>query len=292
MAVFSAPEAKFVGILTFTGLGPVRVGAKRAGNVLYTLRLRDGRLVIPSSTWKGAFRSLAEKLAKTLQLSGVEKLAVESVSLAQGMAEKRRMVAWLVDEFVGALRGQRTEHFDPDDIKRVLVEIGYSEEELQRLESPLDALVHYLEYYCPVGRLFGNSVRAASVRFLDTYISAETILKPGIGIGRKGLTVEEGVLYFVELLPQVTSIKLAVVGEIEKRGDTASRLLALVLEAIGEVGLSVGGCKSVGCGPLLLEFSEFHVVEYAKDPSGALIVNPFKAPSMSLGVFAEWLRGE
>jgi len=291
MAVFNVPEAKFVGILTFTSVGPVRVGAKRAGNVLYALRLRDGQLVIPSSTWKGAFRSLAEKLAKTLQLSDVEKLAVESVSLAQNMAEKRRVVAGLVNEFTMTLRGQKTEHFDPEDVKRVLVEVGYSEEELQRLENPLDALVYYLEYYCPVGKLFGNSVRAAGIRFLDTYISTETTLKPGVGINRKKLTIEEEVLYFVELIPQMTSIKLVIVGEVKKRGDTASKLFASVLEAIGEIGLSVGGCKSVGCGLLLLKSSKFHVVEYAHDPSGALIANPFKTSPIDLGNFTKWLRG-
>ena len=61
-------KAKFVGLLTFRSEGPIHVGKGREGNVLYALRLPDGRLLIPSSTWKGALRSLAEKLAPTLPM--------------------------------------------------------------------------------------------------------------------------------------------------------------------------------------------------------------------------------
>jgi len=287
------PEAKFVGVLELASEGPLHIGGVRWANVLYLLRLQDGRVLIPSTTWKGAFRSLAKKLVRSLPLSGVERLAVERVSLVDDWASKRRGVSDLLEVFRQALKGLETPLLDPSDVREVLRRVGYDEEEMERPENLPDLLVSYLEYYCPVGRLFGNSVHAATVRFFDTLLNATPVRRPCVGIDRRTGRVMEEVLFFVESILPGTAIRLVMVGEVRRRGDSASRLLAAVLEAVKAVGLSIGGRKSVGYGQLTLRDGYFHLVELPKDREkfGELLANPFKADRLSLEAFTSWLRG-
>jgi len=284
-----AYEVKFVGKLQFTARTPVHVGGAREANVLYALRLRSlGRLLVPSSTWKGAFRAIAEKLAPSMPLSEVEKLAVERVALS---SEPKSSVRDLLEGFGRALRGEEAPPFKPDDVKRVLLSIGYSEEQLKAPEDPAWMLVEYLAYHCPIGRLFGNQVRAGSVRFLDTLLTAQTQRRPGIGISRKDLRVQEKVLYTVETTEAEVSVPLLMVGEVERLGSPSAKLLASTLEAVKEVGLSIGGRKSAGLGLLQLESAEFHVVKLAEDKGGVGLANPLKTPAVKLEAFLKLLRG-
>ncbi|MEM2275393.1 MAG: RAMP superfamily CRISPR-associated protein [Thermofilum sp.] len=284
-----AYEAKFVGKLQFTARTPVHVGGAREANVLYALRLRSlGRLLVPSSTWKGAFRAIAEKLAPSMPLSEIEKLAVERVALS---SEPKSSVKDLLEGFGRALRGEEAPPFKPDDVKRVLLSIGYSEEQLRAPEEPAWMLVEYLAYHCPIGRLFGNQVRAGSVRFLDTLLTAQTQRRPGVGIGRKDLRVQEGVLYTVETTEAEVAVPLVMVGEVERLGSPSAKLLASTLEAVKEVGLSIGGRKSAGLGLLQLESAEFHVVKLAEDKGGVGLANPLKTPAVKLEDFLKLLRG-
>jgi CRISPR/Cas system CSM-associated protein Csm3 (group 7 of RAMP superfamily) len=281
---------KFVGVIEFRAVTPIHTGGDKEANVLYVLRLPDGRLLIPSSTWKGAFRALAEKLAPTLPLSGLEKLAVERVTPEQSSDEARRKVGEgdLLNEFREALSGKQTANFDPADVKEKLISVGF---DLKRIEDEEWALVTYLSLYCPVGKLFGNWARAGSLRFFDTVLPASTQRRPGVGIDRKAGTVQEHVLYFVETSEAGLRVPLIIVGEVEERGSTPAKLLSSLLKAVAAVGLNVGGRKSAGLGLLLVEKARFHAFEIGApgDESGELLANPFKAPSMSLQEFAEWL---
>jgi len=281
---------KFVGVIEFRAVTPIHIGGERGANVLYVLRLPDGRLLIPSSTWKGALRALAEKLAPALPLSGLEKLAVERVMPAQSSDEARRRVreGGLLNEFEEALSGKQTANFDPADVKGKLISVGY---DLERIEDEEWALVTYLSLYCPVGRLFGNWARAGSLRFLDTVLPASTQRRPGVGINRKTGTVEEHVLYSVETSEAGLRVPLIIVGEVEKRGGTLAKLLSYLLKSVAAAGLNVGGRKSAGLGLLLVEKARFHAFKIgaAGDESGVLLANPFKAPPMSLQEFADWL---
>lgn len=285
-------EAKFVGVLEFESEGPLHIRGDRQGNILYLLRLPDGRVLIPATTWKGIFRNLAKKLVPSLPLSGVEKLAVERVSLTDSLAHKQEKVRDLLDVFKQVLKGQPNPPLDPADVRRVLTKIGYEERELENPEDPAGMLTHYLEYYCPIGRLFGNSVRAATVRFFDTLINTTIMRRPGIGINRSTGGVMEDFLYFVESTAPNAKIKLVMIGEIWRRGDSASRLLASILEAVKTLGVNVGGRKSVGYGLSILKNSYFHVVELSKDKEkfGELLADPFKTDSLSLEAFTSWLR--
>jgi CRISPR/Cas system CSM-associated protein Csm3 (group 7 of RAMP superfamily) len=288
------PKAKFVGLLSFKSEGPIHVGGIREGNVLYALRLPDGRLLIPASTWKGAFRALAEKLAPTMSMDGLENLAVKIVMPAQRQEEAAKWVEGdLVDEFRAALERKSSRVFDPADVEEKLLSLGYSTDP-NLIEDPRLALVHYLCLYCPVGRLFGNWARAGGLRFFDTILTSDTQRRPGVGIDRRTGTVQEEhrALYYVETSEAGLKVPLVLAGELEGRGDAPARLLASTLEAVEAVGLSVGGRKSAGLGLLSLQEARFHAFELGVggDADGAFLANPLRAPSMSLKDFAAWLR--
>ena len=154
-------------------------------------------------------------------------------------------------------------------------------------------LVKYLSYYCPVGRLFGNRVRAASIGFLDTLLPPLTQRRPGVGISRETLTARDKSLYRVETTSTGIEIPVVMIGEVEQIGSAPARLLAATLRAVEEVGLSIGGRKSAGLGLLKLTSADFHIVKVGKeqDRNGALLANPFKAPTMRLADFARLLFG-
>jgi CRISPR/Cas system CSM-associated protein Csm3 (group 7 of RAMP superfamily) len=284
-------KAKFVGLLTFKSEGPIHIGKEREGNVLYTLRLSDEHLLIPSSTWKGSFRALAEKLAPTLPMSDLERLAVERLMPAQRPEEAKRNVKDLLKEFLEALKGRPSNRFNPKDVREKLTSLGY-EVEQELIEDKEWALVQYLCLYCPIGKLFGNWARAGSLRFFDTILTSDTQRRPGVGINRRTGTVQENVLYYVETSRARLKVPLVIVGEVDERGSTSAKLLASTLEAVEVVGLSVGGRKSVGLGLLTLEEARFHAFELGvgQDVSGIFLANPLKAPSMSLRDFTAWLR--
>lgn len=281
-------RVKFAGILEFRAVTPLHVGGQKEANVLYALRLPNGLLLIPSSTWKGALRAMAERLAPTLPLSDIERLAVERVMPAQSFAEARERVKDLINDFESVLEGRPSKVFDPADVREKLLRLGY---DLERVEDKAGALASYLSLYCPVGKLFGNWARAGSLRFLDTILPASTQRRPGVGINRRTGTVQGNILYFVETSEAGLRVPLVIVGEVEERGCAPARLLASLLRTVNTIGLSVGARKSAGLGLLELENARFHAFEIGKDDdqSGKLLANPFKASPMSLREFAEWL---
>jgi CRISPR/Cas system CSM-associated protein Csm3 (group 7 of RAMP superfamily) len=242
----------------------------------------------------GAFRALAERLALTMPMDGLEELAVRMVALAQKQEEAAERVGEdLVEEFRAALEKRSSRVFNPADVEEKLLSLGYSTDP-SLIESLELALVHYLCLYCPVGKLFGNWARAGAIRFFDTALASGTQRRPGVGISREMGTVQENALFCVETSEAGLGIPLALAGEVEGRGSTPAKLLASMLEAVGRVGLSVGGRKSVGLGLLSLQEARFHAFEIGEgqDESGALLANPLKTPPMSLVEFLAWLRAQ
>lgn len=237
---------KFIGLLELEAETPLVIVGGRFGNLLRTLRLPSGELLIPSSTWKGVFRRLAETLASTLQ---TEKNLASTPSV------------------------------DPEHFRETLKRIGYSEEEINTEELRDELLKKYFEYHDPIGKLFGNQVRAGSLRFLDTVFKADTIIKAGIGIDRETDTVAENALYMLEAIPPGTRLRLIVIGELDAPGDPASTLLAGMLEYAADLGVNIGARKSVGYGLLRLveEKCRFYIIKYAEDTThGEVLANPFE----------------
>ncbi|MCS7105585.1 MAG: RAMP superfamily CRISPR-associated protein [Thermofilaceae archaeon] len=283
-----AYQVKFVGKLRFTAKTPVHIGGAGEAATLYALKLGPNRFLIPATTWKGAFRNIAERLAPTMQMNALEKLAVDKVTLSEN---PRSSVRDLLQDFLNSVKGGDSQFFKPEEVKRVLASVGYSEEELSKLEDPTLALTEFLAYHCPIGRLFGNQVRAGNVRFTDTIFYSSGQYRPGVGIDRKTLTVKEKALFQIETSEAGVPVTLLILGEVDEPGSTPYKLLASTLEFVKEVGLNVGGRKSAGLGLLQLEHAEFHTVKLKEDKGGIGLGNPLKTPPLDLENFTKLLRG-
>ena len=298
-------RTKVVGTLEFKVETPVHVGVGGTEARRTFLRTPDGELVIPSSTWKGAFRSIAEKLSRTVEPSlNLERVAVESYREGERGIEYRSEQA--VEELVKVLRGGRSDIIpeSAERLREILEEIGYERQDLNEVEKKgLEAeerlayrlAEDYLALYCPVGKLFGNKVLAGKVRFFDTILRVRTEERAGVGIDRSTGTVMERYLYFIEVIPRGHELNLTMLADNILPGETDSKLFASTLEFIRELGLQIGARKSAGCGLLKLSRGSFRVIDLEEDREryGLWIGNPMRhALPMNLEEFLTWLRGQ
>jgi CRISPR/Cas system CSM-associated protein Csm3 (group 7 of RAMP superfamily) len=199
---------------------PVSVGV--GGEEVLRQVLRIGHwIIIPSTTWKGAFRAIAERLAKTMELNGLERLAVKLYRETQ-----KRIVYtprdtdqdWetYLSEFKSVVNGNPIQNpqyvLKPQEVTQFLNDVYVDIEEVKKAKDGYEKMAEgYLAYNCPIGRLFGNHVLAGKVRFMDTIIDVkQTHFRPGIGIDRRTGKVREGILYYIESIPTKTEIPLSI----------------------------------------------------------------------------------
>lgn len=324
----NALRYKAVAVLTFRLRDPLHIGTGEFGAVRRILRVGDGAL-IPSSTWKGALRSVAERLARSMldELTGLERLALacyrestggtaysfdeEHLRRAFGQQTAARMeeeYRRAKGEFARNLRGQVEAYLRGEGLDgvgrelRTLLDIGYRPEELAKFRTSFDeddrideVFAEYLACWCPIGRLFGNRVLAGKVRVLDTLLVPDRVdLKPGVAIDRRTGTVSERRLRFLETIPPGTEVRLTFVADNLVPGEADSRLMAGVLEWIVSLGLQIGAGKSTGLGLLELERGQVWHWELRKgsDLRGTVLANPFKSevPPLDVREFASLLR--
>jgi len=273
---------KFVGKIIFEAKTPLHISGIRESNVLYMLRLPDGRLIIPSTSWKGAFRAIAEKLAPSLPMNEVEKLAVECLLNLKELSDYCERFKDVIkgSEGIFSLKGG-------EKVMETLGKLGYTEDEIKK-EKIEDLFKIYLSYHCPIGKLFGNQVWASRVRFFDTILSINTERRAGIGVDRYSGTVRDRTLYFVETIAVGIDVPLIMIGEIYK--DTSAKIFASTLEFVKMFGLSIGARKSAGLGNLTIKDAKFYIVDISKDTNGKLLANPFKAEPIDIDSFIAWLR--
>lgn len=293
-------EYKAIGLLDFEVCSSLHIGKGEEDARREFLRLPTGELVVPSSTWKGAFRSISEHLAKSMKFNGLAALAVELYS------EDKRGITYrsdknkfekFVDDFVKTLRGIPSGGMNTEELVAVMKDLGYTEDDLQEVkERGLEALENlarvmaesYLAINCPIGRLYGNFTIAGKVRFFDSIFNASTHFRPGIGIERLSGKVEENVLYFSEIVSFET-LRLTLIADNLLPGEDDSKLFANTLETIKLMGISIGGRKSVGMGHLRLSNGAFYIVDLRKDGNLA-IGNPFrKGKKFDLEAFISWI---
>lgn len=283
---------KIVGELTFILKSPLNVGSGEGERIRDFIRLPDGRLIIPSTTWKGAFRSSSELIARNTIFSGFSGLAVRLY------AEKKAGITYRGD---GEQFNQYVEGFKDEIRKRgkelesLLRELGYDGGEIGRaLEDRviLEKMAEdYLATYCPIGKLYGNRVLAGKVRFLDTFLRSGTIYKPGIGIDRASGKTREGALYGVNVIPSGLQIRLKMIIDNLIPGEDDARLFGATLKTIKMMDFLIGSRKSVGLGHLGLHNGMFYIVHLPNDKNFA-IGNPFeKGQKMKLDGLIKWLQG-
>jgi CRISPR/Cas system CSM-associated protein Csm3 (group 7 of RAMP superfamily) len=242
---------------------PVSVGV--GGEEVLRQVLRIGHwIIIPSTTWKGAFRAIAERLAKTMELNGLERLAVKLYRETQ-----KRIVYtprdtdqdWetYLSEFKSVVNGNPIQNpqyvLKPQEVTQFLNDVYVDIEEVKKAKDGYEKMAEgYLAYNCPIGRLFGNHVLAGKVRFMDTIIDVkQTHFRPGIGIDRKTGKVREGILYYIESIPSKTEISLRIVADNLTSGETDTTLFNNTLDYIEKLGLQIGTRKTAGMGLLSLK---------------------------------------
>jgi CRISPR/Cas system CSM-associated protein Csm3 (group 7 of RAMP superfamily) len=242
---------------------PVSVGV--GGEEVLRQVLRIGHwIVIPSTTWKGAFRAIAERLAKTMELDGLERLAVKLYRETQ-----KRIVYtprdtdqdWetYLSEFKSVVNGNPIQNpqyvLKPQEVTQFLNDVYVDIEEVKKAKDGYEKMAEgYLAYNCPIGRLFGNHVLAGKVRFMDTIIDVmQTHFRPGIGIDRKTGKVREGILYYIESIPSKTEISLRIVADNLVSGETDTTLFNNILDYIQKLGLQISTRKTAGMGLLSLK---------------------------------------
>jgi CRISPR/Cas system CSM-associated protein Csm3 (group 7 of RAMP superfamily) len=242
---------------------PVSVGS--GGEEVLRQVLRIGHwIVIPSTTWKGAFRAIAERLAKTMELDGLERLAVKLYRETQkGIVYTPQDTDqdWetYLSEFKSAVNGNPIQNpqyvLKPQEVTQFLNDVYVDIEEVKKAKDGYEKMAEgYLAYNCPIGRLFGNHVLAGKVRFMDTIIDVkQTHFRPGIGIDRKTGKVREGILYYIESIPSKTEISLKIVADNLTSGETDTTLFNNTLDYIQKLGLQIGTRKTAGMGLLSLK---------------------------------------
>jgi CRISPR/Cas system CSM-associated protein Csm3 (group 7 of RAMP superfamily) len=242
---------------------PVSVGV--GGEEVLRQVLRIGHwIVIPSTTWKGAFRAIAERLAKTMELDGLERLAVKLYRETQkGIVYTPQDTDqdWetYLSEFKSVVNGNPIQNpqyvLKPQEVTQFLNDVYVDIEEVKKAKDGYEKMAEgYLAYNCPIGRLFGNHVLAGKVRFMDTIIDVkQTHFRPGIGIDRRTGKVREGILYYIESIPSKTEISLRIVADNLVSGETDTTLFNNILDYIQKLGLQIGTRKTAGMGLLSLK---------------------------------------
>ena len=256
---------KIIGELTFILKSPLNIGSGGQELVRECLRLPDGRLIIPSTTWKGAFRYLSELIARNSSFNGYAGLAVKSyVEGKSGIKYDGELFERFVMDFYELLKS------NDEKIHSLLRELGYKEKDVQDalrkfslndLKQLRKMAEDYLAIHCPIGKLYGNSVLASKIRFLDTFIDSVTEYKPGVGIDRMTGKAREGVLYRINVIPAGLEVKLRIIVDNLIPGEEDSKLFASTLELIKSIDLSIGSRKSVGLGLLGLKEGTFYVID-------------------------------
>jgi len=296
--------------LHFVLRSPLFVGSGRGEALLEPLRLPGGELLIPASSWKGAFRSISERLAKSMRFGSIEGLAVRLYheDALGGVTYKTSQEFDRVRQDIEAvLEGGRPSIIPEDSekkLKELLLFMGIREDEIrlglepERKDAFLDrAAEAYLSYYCPISRLYGNKWMAGKLRFLDTILDGIRIFaKSCVGIERSTQTKAEHVLFSHLVAEPGCGIELRLLLDNLSQGEADSRLLAATLEFIHKTGLQIGARKSAGYGLLELDgctvwLAEFKNIKNEYEKVLAL-VEPWKyAKKLDFADFVKWLRG-
>jgi len=290
---------KLVGCIAFKPEATLHIGVGGWGVRRGILKTSDGRIIIPGSSWKGVFRQIGEKIAKTLSLQGLEKVAVDSY------VENDRGITYEIkdenlEKFVKSLKGE--DNFfglTQVEITKLLRQLDYTQDEIktiaeddkeQRKKEAEEALGKILALYCPIVRLFGNTTIAGKLRFLDTITPSILHMKPGVGIDRRSGTAKGDQLYFLEAASVDNNILLRFIADNIEPRKPDSVLLGSILKYIEKLGLQIGARKSTGMGDLTMVEAEFYLVKLSKDKDGSGLANPFKfGNKMGLEQFLAWL---
>ncbi|MHA1594241.1 MAG: RAMP superfamily CRISPR-associated protein [Candidatus Baldrarchaeia archaeon] len=218
--------------------------------------------IIPQSSIKGALRAITERIARSVEWkdqdvrNAVEMHFERNIITHRGSSPER--FQQLLAEYKSSGR------FD-EIVKHVQETLGLSVNEAQEgEENERRILEAFLATKCPIDNLFGCTEYSGMLRLTDFIPtgSPELARYTGIGIDRKSMKVFEQAIYQVEMImPTVSFTGLIVVDNLIP-GDHISRLFALMWKFIKQLGLQIGGRKSVGFGLLQIEDIKASYVDF------------------------------
>lgn len=222
-------------VLRMEVLTPLSVGSGRERGALrealrvpvMTSRGLEHLPVIPSSSLKGAFRGIGEMLGRSWgETSDDPRMRV--------MASHRRS-------------GGIVSH----EIREEMVEglmSGLSDEERAALDRKFKNVEERAAYFCPICRLFGAPGISASVRFSDALPTRFTMQRvTRTSIDRERLKVVEESLFSDEVVSPGSEFRAVMLADVPE-GSLEEKLLEMIMKFSSEVGLQLGGGKSVGRG--------------------------------------------
>ena len=259
---------------------PLRIGTGRSElggpTELPVEKLPDGTPYIPGSSLKGALRSLAEKLARGSNrkvcnifadltpcelAAAVARKALDAIRLSSPEFFRRELADIL--SRAGVIGGELKEL--ADEIGSIVSTVRGPED----LEDAIGKLIDVLNGLpCTVCRIFGNKELASHVRIMNAYPKAgqqkpEPQFRTRVALDRFRRAARSGALFDYEFVPpgHKWAFEMRVLNlDLLKPRDDASRLLRYVLDYVTELGLEVGGMKSVGHG--LMKFEELRARIY------------------------------
>ena len=234
--------------LTFKNETPLLIASGRGDTIAplqVTLPHGTPAYLIPSTSWRGAFRAISTSIAphifnsplrdactilQTLEKtpsnipidpSSYQKLA-ETIKNADEQAYKEAQAA------AQAAHGAPLENLDPKLSAKILASLT-----------------------CPVTRLYGSLYAASKVIFLDTFIPASTPVTTTthVGIDRKTCIHRKNVLFTEQAIERGATIKLTIIDHTQE-STPERKLLDTTIKLIQTTGLQLGSAKTRGLGLL------------------------------------------
>ena len=195
---------------------------------------------IPGSSLKGAFRSAAEALAWVWDIDVCQFIPSDDINCVSS-----------------DMRRKSADRRDYESTFKALIEELGEDRALERLG----------DYVCDGCQLFGSTVMASKVRFLDLSLTdgqaALTQIRDGVAIDRDSGNAADGLKFDYEVLPAGAEFGFAMHAENVTKQQFA--LLAAGIREMQEGAVPLGGNRSRGLGHCRLIDVELNGIELTDD---------------------------
>lgn len=186
------------------------------------IRTKSGKVYIPGSSLRGAFRSAVERILASLNFPKLKSciLFAQSSTCLNGDEKKKKALL------------QRMETADEEAI-------------VKELDKEL----------CNVCKVFGTTFNMSKVKFTDLYLAPEgsisVIKRDGVGIDRDTETAVDGAKFDYEVVEKDAQFQFEMIIENADEADLA--VLAIGLQELTRGELWIGGNGAAGLGRCTLE---------------------------------------
>lgn len=247
--------------LVFDVKTPIHIGYGQEGQLKKIVMLRYGSdyvPLIPCESLKGALRSLASKIAKSMNFSGITRTAVELHNKDTHIPSREEEKGEVL-KFLG------------DAEKWLSENVNLSKRQVKELPD-MKKIDLYLASNCPICTLFGSPGFSSKMNLYDAIPNGSwrILTLTSTSISRKTKTVEEKRLYSYQLVapsPNLTYNSKAIIDNLQFESYDG-KLFINLLKYLGKYGIQVGGLKSKGYGHIVLntESSTYKFVDFNLSP--------------------------